>query len=278
MIALSTGSLYSYGMARAFELAAQIGYDGIEVLVDHRPDTRQPAYLRRLSLTHGLPIVALHSPFTPDIPGWPDDPLGRLERTAALAQELDVPVVVTHLPFRLYAMVVQWHGLLSGRLMLPLPWSHRGAYYRLLRDGGLAEMEAASGVTIAVENMPARRLLGLPLPLYWFNHPEQMIRFPHVTLDTTHVGTWGWDLLGAYEPLQDRIAHVHLSNYDGREHRSPLDGHLPLDALLRRLAVDGYRGAISVESNPQALNAEDEEQCRHALAQALAFCREHAER
>ena len=98
MIALSTGSLYTYGIARIFELAAQIGYDGIEVLVDQRPDTRQPAYLRRLSSVYGLPIVALHSPFTPDVPGWPDDPLGRLERTAALAQELDVPIVVTHLP------------------------------------------------------------------------------------------------------------------------------------------------------------------------------------
>ena len=59
MIALSTGSLYTFGTARVFELAAQVGYDGIEVLVDHRPDTRDPAYLRRLSSEHGLPIVVL---------------------------------------------------------------------------------------------------------------------------------------------------------------------------------------------------------------------------
>jgi sugar phosphate isomerase/epimerase len=278
MIALSTGSLYSYGTARVFELAARIGFDGIEVLIDHRSDTRQPAYLRRLSSAYGLPIVALHSPFALDVPGWPADQLGRLEHTVALAQELGVPIVVTHLPYKLAGLAIRWNGALQGRLLLPLPWFRRGGYYHLLRDGGLAEMETASGVTIAVENMPARRRLGLPLPLYWFNHPEKMKRFPHVTLDTTHVGTWGWDLIGAYAPLAGRLVHVHLSNYNGQEHRSPLNGHLPLDALLRRLAEDGYRGAISIESCPQGMNAEDEGQCRAALERALAFCRQHAGR
>jgi sugar phosphate isomerase/epimerase len=278
MIALSTGSLYTYGTARVFELAAQVGFDRIEVLIDQRPDTRQPAYLRRLSSEYSLPICALHSPFAPDVPGWPDGQLGRLQRTLALAQELSVPVVVTHLPYKLAGVVVRWYGALEGRFALPLPWFQRGGYYRLLLKGRLAEMEAVSGVHIAVENMPARRFLGVPLPLYWFNHPERMTHFPHVTLDTTHVGTWGWDLLRAYEPLATRLVHVHLSNYDGREHRSPLDGHLPLDALLRRLSRDGYRGAISIESCPEAMGAEDEGQCRTQLEQALAFCRQHAGR
>ena len=98
MIALSTGSLYLYGTARVFELAAQVGFDGIEVLCDDRPGTRDPAYLRRLSSEYDLPIVALHSPFAKKVPGWPDDQLGRLERTVALAQKLEVPTVVVHLP------------------------------------------------------------------------------------------------------------------------------------------------------------------------------------
>jgi sugar phosphate isomerase/epimerase len=139
-------------------------------------------------------------------------------------------------------------------------------------------MEAASGVRIAVENMPRRSLLGIPLPMYWFNRPEEMTRFAHVTLDTTHVGTWGWDLLAVYETLRDRIAHVHLSNFDGREHRAPMDGRLPLDDLLRRLTEDGYQGAISVESGPEAMEAEDAGACRAKLEQVLAFCREHTGR
>jgi sugar phosphate isomerase/epimerase len=275
MIALSTGSLYVYGMARVFELAAQVGFDGIEVLCDHRPDTRDPAYLRRLSSEYGLPIVALHNPFSHSLSAWPNDQLGRLERTLALAQELGVPTVVAHLPYRLAGVVVRWNGALTGRFGFPLPWVQRKPWYRALAEGRLAELEAASGVRIAVENMPQRRVLGVSLPFYWFNRPERMTRFPRVTLDTTHVGTWGWDLLEVYEALRDRIAHVHLSNYDGREHRAPEDGRLPLGALLRRLSEDGYPGAISVESSPVALEAEDADACRTALERALAFCREH---
>jgi sugar phosphate isomerase/epimerase len=275
MIALSTGSLYVYGTARVFELAAQVGFDGIEVLCDHRPDTRDPAYLRRLSETHGLPIVALHNPFSHSLSAWPSDQLGRLERTLALAEELSVPTVVAHLPYCLAGILVQWNGALSGRFVLPLPWVQRKPWYRVLAEGRLAELEAESGVRIAVENMPQRRALGVSLPIHWFNRPERMTGFPHVTLDTTHVGTWGWDLLDVYETLRDRIAHVHLSNYDGREHRAPEDGRLPLAALLRRLAEDGYQGAISVESNPRALGAEGAKECRATLERTLAFCREH---
>jgi sugar phosphate isomerase/epimerase len=275
MIALSTGSLYVYGTARVFELAAQVGFDGIEVLCDHRPDTRDPAYLRRLSKEHHLPIVALHSPFTHSLTAWPEDQLGRLERTVALARELEVPTVVVHLPFRLARLAVHWSGVYSGRFFLTLPWSQRKPWYRVLAEGRLSEREAVSGVRIAVENMPQRRALGVSLPLYWFNRPELMTEFPHVTLDTTHVGTWGWDLLDVYETLRDRIAHVHLSNFDGREHRAPMDGRLPLDVLLKRLGEDGYQGAISLESHPLALGAEDAEACRTTLERTLAFCREY---
>jgi sugar phosphate isomerase/epimerase len=275
MIALSTGSLYVYGTARVFELAAEVGFDGIEVLCDHRPDTRDPAYLRRLSSEYDLPIVALHNPFTHQLSAWPGDQLGRLERTLGLAQALEVPTVVAHLPYRLAGVIVRWNGALSGQFGLPLPWVQRKPWYRALAEGRLAEMEAAPGVRIAVENMPQRSFMGLSLPTYWFNRPERMARFPHLTLDTTHVGTWGWDLLAVYETLRDRIAHVHLSNYDGREHRAPMDGRLPLDALLRRLAEDGYQGAISVESCPAAMEAEDAGECRATLERTLAFCRFH---
>jgi sugar phosphate isomerase/epimerase len=277
MIAFSTGSLYTYGIARVFELAAEVGYDGIEVVVDQRWDTRQPDYLRRLSADYGLPIAAVHSPFVLEVPNWPFDQLGRLRRTVALAQEVGAKTVVTHLPFRFSfcAFVAQRQGHRPHRFFLPVSLPRRGTYCRFLCSGQLAEWEAETGVTIAVENMPSRGILWRRINGHWFNSPAELARFAHLTLDTTHLGTWGMDPRAVYEQLRERVAHVHLSNFDGREHRSPVDGHLPLAELLGLMARDGYPGTITVETCPEALGAEDGAKCLAALRRALAFCRDH---
>jgi sugar phosphate isomerase/epimerase len=274
LIALSTGSLHSYGTARVFDLAARAGFDGIEIMVDHRWDTRHPGYLRGLSRDHGLPIVALHVPFlTLDAPGWPDDEVGRLQHTVTLAQTLGVPTVVTHLPFRFHALVGKWYAFRSHSYRLPLPIPRRESYSRFLCNG-MSAFEEEMGVTVAIENMPAHRLWGVRINSYAFNSIAEIARFPHLTLDTTHLGTWSLDPLAVYEQLRERVVHVHLSNFDGREHRSPPDGHLPLAELLCCLARDGYQGAITVETSPDALDAQDEVKCLAALRRALAFCRE----
>jgi len=279
VILLSTGTLNTLGLSRIFALAAEAGFDGVEIMVDGRLDTRDAPYLRRLSSDYGLPIAVVHSPFLPDVGGWPADQLGRLERTLALAGELDAPLVVTHLPYRLYILSVAVSGARPRRFTAPLPWLRREPYYALLRDGGVAELEEQTGITIAVENMPARRFLGRLWGLYWFNTPEEMRRFPHLTLDTTHLGTWGLDPVAVYAQVSDRVVHVHLSNFaGGKEHRPPADGDLRLGDFLRALARSGYAGAVSVEGEPSAFHAEDEAPCLAELRSAVAFCREHLRR
>lgn len=278
MILLSTGTLNTLGLSRIFALAAEAGFDGVEIMIDHRWDTRDARYLRRLSSDYGLPIAVIHSPFLADVEGWPADQLGRLEHTLALAAEVGAPLVVTHLPYRLRLLWVTVSGARPRRFTAPLPWLRREPYYTLLRDGGLAALEQQTGITIAVENMPARRFLGHYWGLYWFNTVEQMRRFPHITLDTTHLGTWGLDPVAVYAQWQRRVVHVHLSNFAaGKEHRRPGDGDLALGDFLRALARSGYAGAVSVESEPNAFHADDEAQCLAELRAALDFCRENLE-
>jgi sugar phosphate isomerase/epimerase len=244
-------------------------------MVDHRWDSRHPQYLRLLSTEYNLPIVALHAPFlTLDAPDWPEDEVGRLQHTATLAREVGANTVVTHLPFRFHALVGKWYAARTHNIKLSLPIPRRESYSRFLCNG-LPAFEDEMGVTVAIENMPAHRLWGFQINSYAFNSVAELTRFPHLTLDTTHLGTWGLDPLEVYEQLRERIAHVHLSNFDGREHRSPPDGHLPLAELLRCLARDGYQGAVSVETSPDALDAADEAKCLAALHRALAFCREN---
>lgn len=276
-IAFSTGSLHTYGISRVFELAAATGFEAIEVLVDHRWDSRQPPYLMRLSRESALPIVAVHSPFVPHVPGWPSDPLGRLRQSAALARELGAGVVVTHLPLRIHGIRLEFFGLSKGPILLPLPLPVSGDYSRFLLNG-LARFEDEEGVRIGVENMPAKRILGKRVEIHSLNTVDHLESLQGVTLDTTHLGTWDLDPVEVYERLKARVVHVHLSNFNGEEHRLPQDGHLPVAELLQELRRDAYEGAVSVELHPDVLQAEDESQVRVRMKSAAAFCREHLSR
>lgn len=273
LVALSTGSLYTYGTGRVFELAGEIGFDGLEVLVDQRPDTFQAHYLNRLMQEQGLPILALHSPFYPAA-SWDDGDLGCVRRTVTLAQEIEAKVVIAHLPRRIRGVSVAFLWRRGHRIIVPLPWGGDLQWLTFIQDS-LAQLEEATGVTIAVENMPARPIGPFRLNPCWLNTAQEMEAIPHITLDTTHLGTWGSDPLAFYERLKDRIAHVHLSDFDGREHRLLEDGHLRLSQLLARLSADGYGGVITLETNPDALEAEDEDRVRANLKRSLSFCRQH---
>ena len=77
--------------------------------------------------------------------------------------------------------------------------------------------------------------------------------------------------------VRERVSHVHLANFNGREHRRLQDGHLPLAELLGELRDDGYRGVIVVELEPSALDVEDEAQVLAQLKAQVAFCRQHFE-
>lgn len=273
-IALSTGSLYNYGTNRVFELAAEAGFDGIELLLDDRWDIRQPAYVRRLMRETGLPVTTVHNPFMPHVSGWPLDPAERLKLSAAVAREVGAGVVVAHLP--LHVGLFRFHFVgpnLKGRT-LPLPWPVEAGYERFLRHD-LAEFEAEERVVVGVENMPVKQVLRRRWSPYRLNNVDTLATLPHLTLDTTHVGTWGLDPVAIYERLKARIVHIHLSNFDGQEHRRPETGHLPLAALLQRLARDGYAGTVTVELGPEVLDAEDEDKVRGHLWRIVAFCREH---
>jgi sugar phosphate isomerase/epimerase len=271
MIALSTGSLYNYSVERVFALAREVGFDGIEVLVDHRWGTRQADYLLALAKAYGLPVLSLHTPFVFDIQGWEADRVWRVQRTVALARLLGARIVVAHLPFRYHWLSVT-STMLNSRLRLPIFWPQGQAYAQWLLQG-LGNSPEEDKVQVVVENMPARRLLGLRLNPWRFNSLQDLLRFKALVLDTTHLATWNTDILAAYEHLKARIVHLHLSDYDGREHRLPGQGHLPLAELLQRMAVDCYCGLIVVETCPQALAAGEDGRVRRGLSEALSFCR-----
>ena len=61
-VALSTSSVYPERTPDAFEMAARLGYDGVEVMVYTDPVSQDPDVLRRLSDYHQVPVLSVHAP------------------------------------------------------------------------------------------------------------------------------------------------------------------------------------------------------------------------
>jgi sugar phosphate isomerase/epimerase len=253
LVALSTASVFPDRVPDAFEIAARLGYDGLEVMVSADAVSQDVDVLRRLADYHGMPVLALHAPcllVTQRV--WGREPWGKLVRSKEVAEALGARVVVVHPPFR---------------------WQRD---YAKDFTEGLARMSEESDIVFAVENMYPLRAGGAevaPYAPHW--NPVQMDT-PHVTLDLSHTAVSGSDAIAMAEELGDRLAHVHMADGTGLpkdEHLVPGRGTQPCAPLLRKLATDGYSGTVVLEVNTRRAATRD---ARLAdLAEALAFTRRY---
>ncbi|MBX3001850.1 MAG: sugar phosphate isomerase/epimerase [Caldilineaceae bacterium] len=276
----STGSLYNYSTDRCFEFARRAGFDGVELMVDHRWDTRHADYVQRLMDRYSMAVRAVHSPFRGNIGGWSSDLVGAIEKSVRLAETLGAAVVILHLPEVISYTFVQ---IGSSRFFLPLPGMRRHQRYSRWFEEGLPLLQQSTEVLLCVENLPAQRIFGRRInAMKWNAHSRDTIgditRFPHITLDTTHLGTWGLEPTEIFVRWGKRVKHVHLSNFNGREHRRPEDGMLRLDRFLGRLTEAGYNHSVSLELHPDALAAgSDDNHVIGLLTASLARCRQWAQ-
>lgn len=253
-VVFSTGSLHPFGLDRVYALAAEAGYDGVEIMMDERWDTHQPDYLNGLVERYGIPIRALHPPLYRG--AWKLEPEENLVRVAKLAPKVGADVVIAHPPS---------DGARIGA------WS----------NGTLANARA-EGVTVAVENMPRDRVKGLVFgwDRQYCYRPESLLSLGDVTLDTSHLAVSGVGILYALEILEEQIRHIHLSDskLTGRdEHRVPGKGKLPLKEFLAALAQTDYPGVVSLELKPWPLGVPKMETVLERMREALAYTQEGLE-
>jgi sugar phosphate isomerase/epimerase len=226
-VLLSTAAFFGRPLDRTFRMAADAGYDGVEVMVTKDPASQDPVAMRRLARTYGLTVGALHAPcllITRSV--WGADPVGKIDRSMRVAQDAGIPLVVVHPPYR---------------------WQ-RG--YRRWLDERLPDRSARDGVTVAVENMFPVHLAGRPLMFHADQDLDALEGLPDLALDTSHAAVAAHDLLAVRRRLNGRIRHVHLSDNAGKgwdSHLPPGDGVLPLEPFVDELVRAGYGGSISLE-------------------------------
>ncbi|EWM15403.1 sugar phosphate isomerase/epimerase [Kutzneria sp. 744] len=250
-IGLSTASVYPESAAAAFELAGELGYDGVEVMVWADPVSQDMDALLDLSDRHGVPVLAVHAPcLLISQRVWSSDPVVRLRRAVTAAQVLDAPTVVVHPPFR---------------------WQRRYAErFPELVD----ELNESSGVQIAVENMFPVRLRGTELSAFKPSVDPTDAGHKHYTLDLSHTAAAQMDPLAMAERMGEGLVHVHLADGSGAardEHLVPGRGTAPCATFCEQLAAADFEGQVVLEVNTRKARGPGERAAE--LAEALLFAR-----
>ncbi|NLG56381.1 MAG: sugar phosphate isomerase/epimerase [Rhodococcus sp.] len=272
LVGLSTASVYPENTEAAFRYAAELGYDGVELMVWAESVSQDIPAVRALMRKYAVPVQAVHVPcLLISQRVWGSDPVEKLDRSVRTAESLGAASVVVHPPFR---------------------WQRRYA------DGfvdQVARLEDKTSIVVAVENMFPMRADGLfggknksalrmqrrggpgaALSAFSPSYDPTDSDHRHYTLDLSHTATAGMDAMELARRMGGGLAHLHLA--DGRgasldEHLIPGHGSQPCVQVCEHLVESGFHGQAVIEINTQ--NARTRRERSSMLAQALAFARRH---
>ena len=253
-VLLSTSSVFPEPTAAAFEMAANLGYDGLEVMVWTDAVSQDAGALRGLSEHYNLPVRSIHAPcllVTQRV--WSPDPWERLRKAAQLAKDVGAPTVVVHPPFAWQRDYGRGFGTGLSRLTRDFP-----------------------DIRFAIENMYPVRVGRREFVPYVPGWDPTGAGYESYTLDLSHCAASRSDALEMADTMAGALAHVHLGDGTGEgrdEHLVPGRGSQPCGPLLASLASRGFSGSVAVEVATRRAASRDEREAD--LAEALKFARSH---
>ncbi len=272
-VGISTASVYPLRTEAAFEYAARLGYDGVELMVWAESVSQDVAAVKALSDKYAMPVLSVHAPcLLISQRVWGANPIDKLERSVRAAERLGAQTVVVHPPFR---------------------WQRR---YAEGFSEQVAVLEESSDVMVAVENMfpfRADRLFGTGGPsisrmrkrggspgvavsAFAPSYDPLDGEHAHYTLDLSHSATAGTDAIEMAGRMGDGLVHLHLCDGSGAstdEHLVPGRGTQPVVEICEMLAASNFSGHVILEvTTSRARTSAEREQL---LTESLEFARTH---
>lgn len=272
-VGLSTASVYPLRTEAAFEYAARLGYDGVELMVWAETVSQDVAAIEKLSARYSMPVLSVHAPcLLISQRVWGANPITKLERSVRAAEQLGAQTVVVHPPFR---------------------WQRR--YAEGFSDQ-VAELEAGSEVLVAVENMfpfRADRFFGtgqssiqrmrkrgggpgVGISAFAPSYDPLDGNHAHYTLDLSHTATAGTDAIDMAKRMGEGLVHLHLCDGKGSstdEHLVPGRGTQPTAEICQMLAASDFAGHVILEVTTSGARSVAERE--QLLTESLTFARTH---
>ena len=230
---LSAGSLFTLPPTLVFEMARDVGFDGMEVIINHDfAGSQNLVHLHELQ--NILPIASLHAPFF-EIDGW-GNKIDQLKRCAQLALDAGIPLINFHPPNWFLCEIKFWRWLSK------------------IKD--FQSEIGQDGILVTTENMPC--MTQFKINPYLLSNIDKLVRFMvernlYLTFDTAHCGSMHTAFLGDFHRFYNsgRMRNIHFSDYgNGQEHLLPGRGALPLTRFLNHLRETGYDNSLVLELSP----------------------------
>lgn len=244
-IAISTDSLKGYGIARIFKFAKELGFDGIDLSLDKKNlDTLDASYVAKTASSIGIPVLSVQAV---DNAKQED-----LEQAVEIAKKTNAKIVIIQAPKILDRKYAAW-------LKKEVP-----------------TIRKKENISIALENAPNKMWLGF-IPERAMNNLTELKKFKHACLDTARVAEKKEDLMYAYGSLHKFLVHVHISNfYRNKGYQILTKGNLPLESFLSKLAVDNFKGVVSLKINPKYLHVREKDEMFKLLKESMDFIKKYA--
>jgi len=244
-IALSTDSLKGYGLARVFEFAKELNFEGIDLAMDKKDlDTLDPEYVDKLAKDNDIPVLAIQA--------LDNSKQKDLELAIQMAKKTGARVIVVQAPKILDRKYADW-------LKKEVP-----------------NIRKKEDISIALENAANKTWLGF-IPERTMNNLRELKNCKHACLDTSRVAVQKEDLMYTYGSLQKFLVHVHISNFSRTRGYQMLNkGTIPLESFLSKLATDDFKGAVSVKINPKYLQVKDLDKMKSNLEDSIKFIQKYA--
>ncbi len=242
-ISFFTASMHRYPLEKSFEIAAQYGYDGIEIwggrphalASDMRPEDIRK--INDLSAKYNLPIVS----FEPEMANllwrdqrWIDESMEYFKQCIDLCKAI-------HCPYMVMAALQAGYGYSTDE-----DWKQFIKYIKILAEYS----ESIDGVVMILETVTPWegnilvRSDDTVRALKEINSPKVK-----AMLDLAAPLTVGEPSSEYFEKLGKDLVHVHLVDCvkDKEDHLILGDGELPVEEVLTMLGHYGYNGYCSVE-------------------------------
>lgn len=270
-VGLSTASVYPLRTEAAFEYAAELGYDGVELMVWAEAVSQDVGAIAALSKRYNIPVLSVHAPcLLISQRVWGSDPVSKLDLSVQAAERLGAQTVVVHPPFR-------WQRRYAEGFSEQVAW-----------------LEERSDVMVAVENMfpfRADRFFGSGQPsiermrkrggrpgaavsAFAPSYDPLDGNHAHYTLDLSHTATAGTDALDMARRMGSGLVHLHLCDGTGAstdEHLVPGRGSQPTVEVCQMLAGSDFAGHVILEVTTS--DARNKAEREALLAESLQFAR-----